>query len=84
MLESAQPGTGNRNGSAGVSAAALLAHVVGWFGCSYMAKMQMALFPLLAMISVAIFEAKGPPMAQVEALNDSHITSVPDLVEAWT
>ena len=63
---------------------ALLAHVVGWFGCSYMAKMQMALFPLLAMISVAIFEAKGPPMAQVEALNDSQITSVPDLVEAWT
>jgi hypothetical protein len=37
--------------------AALFANVVGWFGCSYMAQMQMALFPLLAMISVAIFEA---------------------------
>ena len=24
----------------------LLAHVVGWFGCSYMAQMQMVLFPI--------------------------------------
>jgi hypothetical protein len=37
---------------------ALIANVVGWFGCSYMAQMQMALFALLAMISVAIFDAR--------------------------
>ena len=62
---------------------ALLGHVVGWFGCSYMAKMQMTLFALLAMISVAILEASRPPVARVEALSDSDLTSVPDPVGAW-
>jgi hypothetical protein len=46
---------------------ALLAHVVGWFGCSYMAKMQMTLFPVLAMISVATSEAKRLTVRSTEA-----------------
>jgi hypothetical protein len=61
----------------------LLAHVVGWFGCSYMAQMQMALFPLLAMISVATFEARRPRVARVETVGDSHLTSVREPVAAW-
>ena len=61
---------------------ALVANVVGWFGCSYMAQMQMALFPLLAMISVAAFEAKRPPAARVETLGDSRLASVFDPVGA--
>ena len=84
MLESAQPGTGNRNGSAGVSAVLFLPTLSGGSAAATWLRCRWHCFHLLAMISVAIFEAKGPPMAQVEALNDSHITSVPDLVEAWT
>ena len=38
---------------------ALFAHIVGWFGCSYMAQMYMTLFPLLAMISEAV--GRGAP-----------------------
>ena len=38
--------------------AALFATVVAFFGCSYMAQMQMELFTLLSMICVSIFEAK--------------------------
>jgi hypothetical protein len=60
----------------------LLANVVGWFGCSYMAQMQMALFPLLAMISVAIFEAKQP-VARVETQCDPDLAPVTDAVGAW-
>jgi hypothetical protein len=63
---------------------ALLAHVVGWFGCSYMAKMQMSLFPLLAMISVAVFEAKRPEVAHVKTLSNSDLDLVSEPVEAWT
>lgn len=60
----------------------LLAHVVGWFGCSYMAQMQMALFPLLAMICVAINEAKQPAAAPVETSRNSCVVSLPDPVGA--
>ena len=63
---------------------ALLAHVVGWFGCSYMAKMQMSLFPLLAMISVAIFEARRPEVAHAKTLSNPDLDPVPEPVEAWT
>jgi hypothetical protein len=56
---------------------ALFAHVVGWFGCSYMAQMQMALFPLLAMISVAIVEAKQPALARIKTPSDSNLAPVP-------
>jgi hypothetical protein len=62
--------------------AALFANVVAFFGCSYMAQMQMALFPLLAIVSVATFDATQPAMARVEMLDDSHFTSVPDSVGA--
>jgi hypothetical protein len=61
---------------------ALLAHVVGWFGCSYMAKMQMALFSLLAMISLAISETKRPTLPRIVTSEDSHVTPVPEPVEA--
>lgn len=36
---------------------ALFAHVVGWFGSSYLAQMQILLFATLTMISVATLEA---------------------------
>jgi hypothetical protein len=62
---------------------ALLGHVVGWFGCSYMAQMQMTLFVLLAMISAAILTATKPPADRVEALGNSDVTSLPEPVEAW-
>jgi hypothetical protein len=61
----------------------LFGHVVGWFGCSYMAKMQMTLFLLLAMISVAILEARKASVERVEATGDADVPSVPEPVEAW-
>lgn len=42
--------------------AALFANVVSFFGCSYMAQMQMALFGLVGMICVALHEAKQPAL----------------------
>jgi hypothetical protein len=62
--------------------AALFANVVAFFGCSYMAQMQMALFPLLAIISVATFEAMQPAAERAEIPGNSHFTSVPDSVGA--
>jgi hypothetical protein len=61
----------------------LFGHVVGWFGCSYMAKMQMTLFLLLAMISVAILEARKASVERFEATGDADVPSVPEPVEAW-
>jgi hypothetical protein len=49
-----------------------------------MAKMQMSLFPLLAMISVAVFEAKRPEVAHVKTLSNSDLDLVSEPVEAWT
>jgi hypothetical protein len=49
--------------------AALFAHVVGFFGCSYMAQMQILLFTLWAMISVATFETMRvavPPLVTLD------------------
>jgi len=46
---------------------ALLGHVLGQFGINYMAQMQMALFLLLACISVATFEAKQSSVQYVES-----------------
>jgi hypothetical protein len=62
---------------------ALVGHVVGWFGCSYMAKMQMTLSVLLALISIAILEASRPPVAQVEALSSSNVCAVAEPVGTW-
>jgi hypothetical protein len=59
----------------------LLAHTVGWFGVSYMAQMQMALFPLLAMISVGTFEAMRPSVSESSSAKES----IPDeWHSAWT
>ena len=52
--------------------AGLLAHVVGWFGCSYMAQMQILLFTLWAIISVAIFEIMSAAVRPSETLHDAH------------
>jgi hypothetical protein len=62
--------------------AALFANVVAFFGCSYMAQMQMALFPLLAIISVATFEAMQPVAERAEIHGDSQIDSIPSSVGA--
>jgi hypothetical protein len=61
----------------------LFANLVGWFGCSYMAKMEMTLSILLAMISVAIVEARRPPATPVETLQDTNAVSIPETVGAW-
>jgi hypothetical protein len=62
--------------------AALFANVVGFFGCSYMAQMQMALFPLLAIISVATFEARQAAVQTVEAPAREEFASAPGAVGA--
>ena len=61
----------------------LFANLVGWFGCSYMAKMEMTLCILLAMISVAIVEGRRPPATPVETLQDTNAVSIPETVGAW-
>jgi len=45
----------------------LFANVVVHFGVNYMAQMMMTLFPLLAFISVAAFEARQTPAKPTEA-----------------
>jgi hypothetical protein len=61
---------------------ALFANVVAFFGCSYMAQMQMALFPLLASISVATFEATQPAITRAVTLDGPHLASFPNSVGA--
>ncbi|HEV2397917.1 MAG TPA: hypothetical protein VGS27_13305 [Candidatus Sulfotelmatobacter sp.] len=61
----------------------LFAHVVGWFGCSYMAKMEMTLSILLATISAAILEVKRAQEVPGKALEKTYIPPVLDAVEAW-
>jgi len=61
----------------------LFANLVGWFGCSYMAKMEMTLSILLAMISVAIVEGRRPPATSVEKLQDTNAVPIPETAEAW-
>lgn len=58
---------------------ALFANVTAFFGCSYMAQMQMALFPLLAMISVAKVEArKAVAAARVPTLPEPEQPALPE------
>jgi hypothetical protein len=61
---------------------ALFAHVVSFFGGSYMAQMQMCLFPLLASIAVAISEAKQPALAPAGIASESEFASVSELIGA--
>ena len=55
--------------------AALFANVLDFFGCSYMAQMQMALFALVGIISVALHEAAQPALA-TSAVAESAAPSV--------
>jgi hypothetical protein len=53
--------------------AALFSHVVSFFGIGYFDQMEFAWFALLAIISVAVFEATGPVVSQVqEAMKPSY------------
>ncbi len=63
--------------------AALFANMVGWFGLACWAQAQAALSALLAMISVATFEAMRPREAEVEILDNSELDSIPDEVESF-
>jgi hypothetical protein len=54
---------------------ALLAHVVVHFGINYPALELMGLFPLLACISVASFEARQPEVRSVEMPDQEHLAS---------
>ena len=58
----------------------LFATVTAQFGINFMAQMLMCMFPILACISVATFEAMRPVEAKVEMPDDSHLVSVPDLI----
>ena len=59
---------------------ALFSVVVAHFGINYPAMMEIGLFTLWTIISVATFEVKRPAEAKVEIPDDSHL--VPDLVGA--
>lgn len=61
----------------------LFAHLVGWFGCSYMAKMEMTLSILLAMISVAMLEVNRALKAPGSALQKADVAPVSNPVGAW-
>jgi hypothetical protein len=58
----------------------LFSVVVAHFGINYPAEMEVGLFTLWTMISVATFEALQPARAEVEIPGDSHL--VPELVGA--
>jgi hypothetical protein len=60
----------------------LFANLIASFGINYMVQLEMALFILLATISVAIFEAAQPAMARIDALGDSYLASIPYSVGA--
>lgn len=55
----------------------LFAHVVASFGIGYMVHLLMALFPLLACISVATFEAQQATVRSVEAPGQEELASAP-------
>jgi hypothetical protein len=59
---------------------ALFANMVGWFGLACWAQAAVALSALLAMISVATFEAMRSGEAKVEILDSSELDSIPDEV----
>jgi hypothetical protein len=56
---------------------ALFANVVASFGINYMAQLMMSLFPLLACISVATFEARQATVRSVEAPPQEEFASAP-------
>ena len=56
----------------------LFANVVAHFGINYMAQMMMTVFPLLACISVAAFEARQATIRSVEVPEQEQLASVFD------
>ena len=61
---------------------ALFANVVASFGINYMAQMLMSLFPLLACISVATFEARQAEVRSAETSAPEQFASAFALAEA--
>jgi hypothetical protein len=61
----------------------LFANVVAHFGINYMAQMMMSLFPLLACISVATFEAKQARARRAEAPAQEELAPVLAAEEAY-
>lgn len=64
----------------------LFANVVAHFGINYMAQMMMTLFPLLACISVAAFEARQAIVPSVASQDQEQLASPPAEAEtmSWT
>jgi hypothetical protein len=62
----------------------LFANVVAHFGINYMAQMMMTLFPLLACISVATFEAKQATVRSVEAPDQEQFACAPSEAESMS
>jgi len=60
----------------------LFATMLSHFGINFPALMLIGLFTILACISVASSEAMRPEEVKVEIPDDSHLTSVPDVVGA--
>jgi hypothetical protein len=55
----------------------LFANVVASFGINYMVQLQMCLYPLLACVSVAVFEARRATVRAVQARPRVQFASVP-------
>jgi hypothetical protein len=60
----------------------LFANVVASFGINYMVQLEMALFPLLACISAATFEAMQPVAERAKTPASSHLVSIPNSLKA--
>jgi hypothetical protein len=62
--------------------AALFSNVVSSFGVNYMAQLLMGLFPLLACVSIASFEAKGVASRRATTADELCFAAVPGTPEA--
>jgi hypothetical protein len=63
---------------------ALFANVVAHFGINYMAQMMMSIFPLVACISVAAFEARQSTIRSVKAPGQEQVASASDGAESMS
>jgi hypothetical protein len=55
----------------------LFANVVASFGINYMVQLQMCLYPLLACVSVAVFDARRAAVRSAEARSKVTLASFP-------
>jgi len=62
----------------------LFANVVAHFGINYMAQMMMTLFPVLACISVATFEARQPTVRSQEVPEQEQFASISPAAESMS